>query len=322
RLHALPALPAMDLALVDGDHNWFTVFHELRLLAATARREGAPLPVLTLHDVGWPYGRRDLYYAPERIPAEFRQPYRREGMRPGRSALVGSNAGMNRHRAHAEHEGGPRNGVRTGVDDFVAEHDQPLRVVVVPIFYGLAIVAEARVVDGNPALAALLDRLESDEGHVETIDLAERIRVDEAIFTQAWIKMLEDQVHRGADRYVGLVKNALLGEGDLAHELRALYLLGLEGAPPDPRIVRDPVRTVPLRHRRLVRAREAGRPIDDGLGNLALTTMGRAQLDRLGDAAADALARGVPGDFAEVGVGGGGGGVLLRATLGAHEDTD
>ena len=135
--------------------------------------------MLILHDVGWPYGRRDLYYAPERIPAEFRQPYRRGGMRPGRSALVG-NAGMNRDMANAEHEGGPRNGVMTAVDDFVAEHDQPLRVVVVPIFYGLAIVAEDRVVDGNPRLAALLDRLESDEGHCATIDLAERIRVDEA----------------------------------------------------------------------------------------------------------------------------------------------
>ena len=38
--------------------------------------------------------------------------------------------------------------------------------------------------------------------------------------------MLEDQVRRGADRYVGLVKAALLGEGDLTHELRAAYLHG------------------------------------------------------------------------------------------------
>ena len=320
-LDVLPNLRPADVVLVDGDHNWYTVYNELRVLADTSRRAGVALPVLILHDVGWPYGRRDLYYAPDRIPAEFRQPYRRGGMRPGRSALVG-NAGMNRDMANAEHEGGPRNGVMTAVDDFVAEHDQPLRVVVVPIYYGLAIVAEARVVDGNPRLAALLDRFESEAGHRDTIELAERIRVDEAIFGQAWIKMLEDQVRRGADRYVGLVKDALLGEGDLAHELRALYVLGLQGAPPDPHTVRDPARTLPLRHRRLVRAREAGRPIDDGLGNLALTTMGRAQLDRLADAAAGALAGGVPGDFAEVGVGGGGGGVLLRATLAAHEVTD
>src|SRR5262245_65691885 len=102
----------MDVALVDGDHNWFTVYHELRLLAAAARREGAALPVLVLHDVGWPYGRRDLYYEPDRIPAEFRQDYLRAGMRPGESKLVWF-GGLNRHMANARHEGGPRNGLMT-----------------------------------------------------------------------------------------------------------------------------------------------------------------------------------------------------------------
>ena len=82
--NVLPTLPAMDVALVDGDHNWFTVYHELRMLADGARRDGAPLPVLILHDVGWPYGRRDLYYDPETVPEEFRQPYRQAGMRMGR----------------------------------------------------------------------------------------------------------------------------------------------------------------------------------------------------------------------------------------------
>jgi cephalosporin hydroxylase len=317
-LDVLPRLPPADVVLVDGDHNWYTVYNELRLLADRSRQAGVPLPVLILHDVCWPYGRRDLYYAPERIPAEFRQPYRRAGMRPGQSALVG-NAGMNRDMANAEHEGGPRNGVRTALGDFLAEHHEPLRVVVVPIFYGLAVMAENRVVDTMPRLSALLDRLESDEGRRGTVDLAERIRVDEAIFGQAWIRMLEEQIRRGADRYLDLVKAALVGEDDLRHELRVAYLLGQGGVAPDPQVLRDPARTLPLRYRRLVRARLAGRPIDDGLGNLALTTMGRAQLDRLGDAAAGALAAGVPGDFAEVGVGGGGGGILLRATLEAHE---
>ena len=114
----LPTLPPCDVALVDGDHNWFTVYHELKMLAATARDAGVPLPLLVMHDVGWPYGRRDLYYEPSRIPEEFRQPYRRAGMRPGISQLrIG---GMNVDLDNAEHEGGPRNGVLTAVDDFVA----------------------------------------------------------------------------------------------------------------------------------------------------------------------------------------------------------
>ena len=33
----IPQLPAMDVALIDGDHNWFTVITELRLLDQIGR---------------------------------------------------------------------------------------------------------------------------------------------------------------------------------------------------------------------------------------------------------------------------------------------
>ena len=66
--NVLPDLEACDAALVDGDHNWFTVLNELRMLRDAARAANRPLPLLILHDVCWPYGRRDLYYDPERIP--------------------------------------------------------------------------------------------------------------------------------------------------------------------------------------------------------------------------------------------------------------
>ena len=91
-LDVLPTLGPIDAALIDGDHNWYTVYNELRLLAEGARRHGTDLPVLILHDVLWPYGRRDLYYAPERIPAEFRQPYARAGMNPGAKRLTPARA--------------------------------------------------------------------------------------------------------------------------------------------------------------------------------------------------------------------------------------
>ena len=151
-LNVLPDLPAMDVALVDGDHNWFTVSHELRLLAAAARREGSPLPVLILHDVGWPYGRRDLYYAPERIPEEHRQQYAQRGLHPGRRDLDRGDGGINAAMHNAVVEGGPRNGVMTALDDFAAEHDRPLRRLVLPIYFGLAIVAEEDRVAETPAL--------------------------------------------------------------------------------------------------------------------------------------------------------------------------
>src|SRR5712691_8159122 len=39
----LDTLPAVDVALIDGDHNWYTVDLELQMLADAARKEGAPL---------------------------------------------------------------------------------------------------------------------------------------------------------------------------------------------------------------------------------------------------------------------------------------
>jgi hypothetical protein len=41
-----------------------------------------------MHDVLWPYGRRDLYYEPERVPEEFRQPYEMKGIRPGTKQVL------------------------------------------------------------------------------------------------------------------------------------------------------------------------------------------------------------------------------------------
>ena len=320
-LDVLPGLPPADVVLIDGDHNWYTVYHELRLLADAARQADKSLPVLILHDVGWPYGRRDLYYEPDRIPEESRGRWARAGMWPGRSELAYM-GGLNRHMANAYLEGGPRNGVLTALDDFAAEHPRALRRVVVPVFFGLAIVAETGVLDDHPQLAAFLDHLESRDGQRALADLGERIRIDEAILTQAWLRNLEQDVQRRADRYLRLVKAMLLDERTLRHELRVSYLLGLQGVPPDADVLRDPARTLPYRYRQLVRARQAGRPAADGVGGLALTTMGEAQLDRLAEAAGRVIVEGIPGDFVEVGARGGGGGILLRAVLDALDAPD
>ncbi len=173
---ALADLAPVDVALIDGDHNWYTVYHELRMLNATARGAGRPLPVLVLHDVAWPYGRRDLYYEPERIPEEFRQPYARRGMRPGRRELVAGAGGVSPTFAHALVEGGPRNGVMTALDDFLAEHDRPTRRLVLPVFFGLAIVAEHERLDAS--LTAALDELESAQGRGRLLELSEAIRLE------------------------------------------------------------------------------------------------------------------------------------------------
>jgi hypothetical protein len=153
-LDVLDRLPG-DLILLDGDHNWFTVFHELRAIEACARAHGRPFPVVCLHDIGWPYGRRDLYYAPERIPAEYRLPHARRGLEVGRAELV-ENGGFNLHHDNALAEGGPRNGVLTAAEDFVGERSG-LRLFQIPGFHGLGVLLAQDTL--APERAARLDAL-------------------------------------------------------------------------------------------------------------------------------------------------------------------
>jgi hypothetical protein len=133
-LNALRHLPPADAVIVDGDHNYYTVSAELRLIAE--RAGDVKLPLILLHDVGWPHGRRDTYYAPERIPERERQPLAEHAtLAPGEPGLA--HGGL-RYRWAASREGGPRNGVLTAVEDFVERLDG-LRVAIVPAFFGLAV---------------------------------------------------------------------------------------------------------------------------------------------------------------------------------------
>jgi hypothetical protein len=136
-LDALPDLHgAFDCILIDGDHNWYTVFNELRLIRErTLLRPGG---MIFFHDVGRPYGRRDMYYQPETVPPEFRQEYERKGIVRGQSRLADSE-GSNRIHFNAVREGGPRNGVLTAIEDFVASHPSDYRFTRIKAQYGLGI---------------------------------------------------------------------------------------------------------------------------------------------------------------------------------------
>ena len=181
---ALAELPLADAIILDGDHNYYTVSEELRVIAERAG-EQRRLPLLLLHDVGWPHGRRDDYYVPERIPAEHRQPLADAGLYPG---VPGTYHGGIPCDNPAAHEGGARNGVLTAVEDFVSKHDA-LRLAIVPAFYGLGVIwdgggpyhdALTRVVsawDRNPLLQRMEDNrvLHLANTHVQMI-LAQEAR--------------------------------------------------------------------------------------------------------------------------------------------------
>jgi hypothetical protein len=175
-LDVLGELGPVDVALIDGDHNWYTVFHELRLLQRTAEASGRPMPLVLCHDVCWPYGRRDTYYDPGAIPPEFRQPWERAGMLPGSEALV-AGGGINPAFANAVHEGGPRNGVLTAIEDFVEAADQPIEVTLLPVLHGLAIVAPRSRLDADPELGYVIEQWHSAEGLAAVASMAELERL-------------------------------------------------------------------------------------------------------------------------------------------------
>jgi hypothetical protein len=148
-LVALPTLAPADAVIIDGDHNYFTVSEELRLIAAS----NPELPLLIFHDVGWPHGRRDDYYAPDAIPADRRQPiHEGGGLHPDEPGI---RVGGLPYRGAAAREGGPRNGVLTAVEDFVAEHER-VRLAIVPAFFGLGVAWSTDA----PWAAAMVERLE------------------------------------------------------------------------------------------------------------------------------------------------------------------
>jgi hypothetical protein len=132
---ALPNMALPDAVLIDGDHNYFTVSEDLRLIAQ--RAEGDQMPLVILHDVGWPLARRDSYHDPQRIPSEHRQPVAEDAF------LVPDEPGIAQRGLYykwtAEREGGPRNGVLTALEDFLDPRPE-LRVAYIAPFFGLAVV--------------------------------------------------------------------------------------------------------------------------------------------------------------------------------------
>jgi cephalosporin hydroxylase len=321
-VNVLYDLPPIDVALIDGDHNWHTVRTELRLLSEVSRAAGGPFPVAILHDVCWPYGRRDLYYDPDTIPEEHLQPWRRAGIRRGRSELLPGGGGLNAELANAEHEGGRRNGVMTALEDFVAEHDQPLRLVVLPIYFGLAIVVEEGLLCARPALAEVLDQLESPSGKDMLLRLGENIRLDAAVFDQILLRQRDHRIDALGRRYLDTVKSAIVNDHHLEMEVRVEYLLEVagNGSQPNGSVLADPARHATGLVRRIEERHRTGVGRGDDAAEQGLATGGRYALDRLHGYLDAAWQAHIPGDVAVCGVGQGGSTLLAAAFLETHDD--
>lgn len=150
-LEAIAAVPPVDAWFIDGDHNWYTVYHELIAVRAHAREHGKPF-LTFLHDVSWPCARRDMYYAPQRIPAPYLLPHSYEhGVTLGNAGVIrGGFRGMGQF-ACALQEGGAHNGVLTAIEDFVALEPDAYWYAHIPAVFGLGVLFER----AHPAAEAL-----------------------------------------------------------------------------------------------------------------------------------------------------------------------
>ena len=157
-LDVIPTLPLQDAYFIDGDHNYYTVINELRLIASGVDHAS----LLFLHDVGWPCGRRDMYYQPESIPTCCRNPCRSGvGPVPGQQALEEWGLGSTYADipfSVAEFEGGVRNGVLTAIEDFLkGPEGAGWRLHIVPAVFGLGILYKPN--QSAPAVMSYLTRL-------------------------------------------------------------------------------------------------------------------------------------------------------------------
>src|SRR5215213_2348339 len=176
-LNALPSIENFDVVLIDGDHNWYTVLNELEMIERLCDERGQQFPLVLLHDIGWPYGRRDLYYEPDSIPDEYRKPYEKKGMLPGVPDLV-EEGGMNRHLNNALREHEPKEGVLTAVEDFLSASRYELDLLELPGIHGLGILTPRPLKQQNPNLAQFLSKLDFSPFVVRYVQGIERARLE------------------------------------------------------------------------------------------------------------------------------------------------
>ena len=147
--------------MLDGDPNWATTVAEIEVVVARSREAGVAAPVIVVHNVHWPFGRRDGYHAAAVPVAPLRRPAAAAGLTPGRSRP--GNQGLRLVPFVALDEGGARNGVMTAVEDFVAGDRAQWDLVELPGFGGTAVLADQARVAHDPRLRGVLAALRAPD---------------------------------------------------------------------------------------------------------------------------------------------------------------
>jgi cephalosporin hydroxylase len=213
-------------------------------------------------------------------------------------------------------------GTRTGLTNALAgdftDLGVPVRHVVVPVVGGLAILATDDRLALEPAVAPVLDWLESADGKDALLEASEAARVDST-------RVLDDARGRAAmvgDGYVDLLEAAVLNEIYLDHELRLAYLAECiqKQMPPEAAKIGDPARELQISWHRLVERRRAGAlpgaPREGA--RLPYTDIGRVRLEQLRRALDVVRDERIDGEIVECGTGRGGAAIFMRGYLDAY----
>lgn len=113
-LDSLPNLKNYDAIFIDDDPNWYTIFNELNIIKNTNEN----FPLVFICNNKFPNKTRDSYSNPNKIPKKFRQKYTKKLPIYYNNKKIIVNDGF----YHAHEENTPKNGVLTGINDFLSEN--------------------------------------------------------------------------------------------------------------------------------------------------------------------------------------------------------
>ncbi|SHK24150.1 glycosyltransferase [Tepidibacter formicigenes] len=234
-LNVLPKLNCYDIVLIDGDHNWYTVYNELKIIYKNNSLEN--FPIIILHDVSWPYARRDLYYNPENIPLAYRKPYAKKGIDPESTNLL-EKGGLNSELCNSIYENSLQNGVLTAIEDFLQENDNQFKFIKISGFNGIGIIASNEYLKNNKELENTLQHLEVSHfihRHIENIDknlMKDHIRLleykSESLYKENKIKNIETELTKVKKSFEEVNKILSKKEEELQEYIKKIELLKKE----------------------------------------------------------------------------------------------
>lgn len=204
-LNALPLIDRFDLVFIDGDHNWYTVYNELKFIERRCKENKQDYPLVFLHDIGWPYARRDLYYNPDTIPEAFRKPYKKKGMMIGIPDLL-EKGGLNPDMYNSIYENDFQNGVLTAVEDFLKDTRYDFNFLQIPGLYGFGILIPSTMALKYPELVSFLKQFELEPGLKKHIENIEEDRIEKQTLINKRTRALESLKKQRSEELESLEK--------------------------------------------------------------------------------------------------------------------